>query len=111
MVEKGVDISEAKRRSLKSGDGDGTFSDMETRVRRLEDDMSEIKADLKSLLVSSAKIEGKIDGLPSAFEFGQLKGRVDMLPTMAKIAALVGLAVAVVSILNNWAVIKAAFLP
>ncbi len=82
---------------------------MESRVKALEDGMKEIKADLKSLLMSSAKIEGKIDGLPSAYEFGQLKGRVDSLPTFAKIATLVGIATGTIAILNNWSAISAHF--
>lgn len=42
---------------LKSGDGGGTFDGMEARVKRLEDDMKEVKGDLKSLLVNSAEIK------------------------------------------------------
>jgi hypothetical protein len=106
-----VDISEAKRRSnLKSGGGDGTFEGMETRVKALEDGMMEIKSDLKALLQSTAKIEGKIDGLPSAFEFGQLKGRVDSLPTFAKLSAIIGTFTAVIVFINSWSVIRAIFL-
>ena len=102
-----VDISEAKRQSnLKSSGGDGTFDDMETRVKTLEDGMKEINSDLKTLLLSTTKIEGKIDGLPSAFEFGQLKGRVDSLPTLAKLSAVLGALTAVIVIINNWSVIK-----
>lgn len=98
------------RRQLKSGGGGGTIDDMEARVKRLEDDMKEIKGDLKSLLQSSAEIKGKIDGLPSAYEFGQLKGRVDTLPTIAKITGLLSIATAVIVVLNNWSVIKALLL-
>lgn len=96
--------------SLQSGGGGGTFDGMEARVARLEDDMKEIKGDLKSLLQSSAEIKGKIDGLPSAYEFGQLKGRVDSLPTLSKIATLIAIATGVLAILNNWSAIKAALI-
>jgi hypothetical protein len=101
-----VDISEAKRRGLNSGDGGGTFDDMEHRVKLLEGDMKEIKGDLKSLLQNTAEIKGKIDGLPSAYEFGQLKGRVDSLPTFAKLSAALAIVVAVIVITNNWSAIK-----
>jgi hypothetical protein len=105
-----VDISEAKRRSnLKSSGGDGTFDDMETRVKVLEDGMKDIKSDLKTLLMSTAKIEGKIGALPSAFEFGQLKGRVDSLPTFAKLSAMLGMFSAAIVILNNWSAIRPIF--
>jgi maltose-binding protein MalE len=76
------------------------------RVKRLEDDLKEIKSDLKSLLQNSSEIKGKIDGLPSAYEFGQLKGRVDTLPTMAKISALVAFAVGILSVISKWSEIR-----
>lgn len=95
---------------LSSGSGGGTFNGMEARVQRLEEDLKEIKSDLKTLLQNSAEIKGKIDGLPSAYEFGQLKGRVDTLPTLAKIGTLFGFATATIIILNNWDAIKTAAL-
>ncbi len=84
--------------------------ELETRVKRLEDDMREIKGDLKALLQSSAEIKGKIDGLRSAFDFGRLTARVDALPTIGKLATMLGMATALIAILNNWASIKTIFL-
>lgn len=75
---------------------------MELRVKALEDDVRDIKKDLKSLLVSAARIEGKIDSLPSSYEFGQLKGRVDTLPTSAKLATMIGIAVAALTLVSKW---------
>ncbi len=42
-----------------------------------------------------AEIKGKVSGMPSGLVFGELKGRVDSLPTMAKISTLLAIAVAV----------------
>jgi hypothetical protein len=41
---------------------------MEARVARLEDDMREIKTDLKALRLDSAEIKGRISQLPSTKE-------------------------------------------
>lgn len=49
---------------LKSGGGGGTFDGMEARVKHLEDDMKEVKADLKALMKDVAEIKGKIGMLP-----------------------------------------------
>lgn len=54
--------------ALKSGDGGGTFDGMEARVKRLEDDMKEIKGDLKSLLKDSSEIKGRLAGMPSTWQ-------------------------------------------
>jgi hypothetical protein len=91
-------------RSLKSGDGGGTFDPMEPRVKALEDDM-------KKLLQDTAEIKGLLRAAPSAIEFGELKGRVNSLPTTARIASLLGIAVAVISVINNWNAIKHALFP
>jgi hypothetical protein len=104
FVADGKDDVASGRREPPGGDG------LATRVKRLEDDMREIKSDLKALLQSSAEIKGKIDGLPSAFDFGRLTARVDALPTMGKLATMLGMATAAIAILNNWASIRAAFL-
>ncbi|MBM3605106.1 MAG: hypothetical protein FJX25_10220 [Alphaproteobacteria bacterium] len=58
------DYIDALSPSLKSGDGGGTFDPMEQRVARLEEDMREVKADLRSLVKDVAEIKGKISNLP-----------------------------------------------
>lgn len=90
-------------RALKSGGGSGTFDPMEARVKALEDDM-------KKILQDTAEIKGMLRGAPSAIDFGELKGRVNSLPTLSKIATLLGLATAAIVILNNWTAIKAALI-
>lgn len=82
-------------RTLKSGGGGGTFDDMEARVKSLEDDM-------KKILQHTAEIKGMLRSAPSAIEFGELKGRVNSLPTTAKAATLLSIAVAAITIINNW---------
>ncbi|MBB3944678.1 hypothetical protein GGQ73_000603 [Rhizobium skierniewicense] len=82
-------------KTLKSGGGGGTFDGMEPRVRALEDDM-------KRLLQDTAEIKGMLRSAPSAVAFGELKGRVDSLPTTAKMAAIISLAVGVLTLLTRW---------
>lgn len=88
--------------SLKSGGGGGTFDGMEACVKTLEDDMKEIRKDLRTLVIDSAEIRGMLKSMPSPSVIGELNGRVDSLPTVPKIAAMLGIAVAVMTILNNW---------
>gem|GEM_PF-6392197 len=45
--------------------GGGTFGGMKTRVSRLEDDMTELKADMKTALKDLAYLKGKVDTLPA----------------------------------------------
>ena len=49
-------------------DGPPGGPELEARVKRLEDDMKEIKGDLKSLLKDSAEIKGKISNMPSTWQ-------------------------------------------
>ena len=80
---------------LKSGNGGGTFDPMETRVKSLEDDM-------KKLLQDTAEIKGMLRAAPSAIEFGELKGRVNALPTTAKVASIMAIVGVLVTISLRW---------
>ena len=80
---------------LPSGDGGGTFDNMEARVKILEDDM-------KRLLQDTAEIKGMLRAAPSAIEFGELKGRVNALPTTTKVASIMGIVGAIVTIIVRW---------
>lgn len=102
------DPGQFESKGLSSGGGGGTYDGMEARVASLEKKFDKIESKLDSIATDMAYIKGKIDGLPSAAAFGELKGRVDSLPTLPKIAQLVGLAVAAITIINNWSAIKAA---
>lgn len=62
--EKVVDL----RPRLKSGDGGGTFDNMEARVKKLEDDFKDIKGDLKSLLKDVAEIKGRVSAMPTTWQ-------------------------------------------
>lgn len=104
---------------------------MEARVAKLESDMSEIKSDLKTLLRDSAEMKGRLTEMPSTKDFGEMKGRlaempsakdfgdvasslgklegrVDSLPTTAKIASLLAIGVAALTIILRWSEIIAA---
>ncbi len=80
---------------LKSGGGGGTFDGMEARVKSLEDDM-------KKLLQDTAEIKGMLRAAPSAIEFGEMKGRLNSLPTTAKVATIVAIAAGLITILTRW---------
>lgn len=70
--------------NLKKGGGGGTYDGMEARVKRLEDDVSEIKADMKDVRDRIARVEGEIRRLPG-------------YPGIATIVALVGGGLLIVS--------------
>jgi hypothetical protein len=101
---KQVSESTDDKRILHSGGGGGTFDGMEARVKALEDDM-------KKILQDTAEIKGMLRSAPSAIEFGELKGRVNSLPTTAKAATLLSIAVAATAFINNWSAIKTALFP
>lgn len=81
--------------------------DMRERVERLENDMSEIKSDLKTIMRDLSEMKGRMSQMPSAKDFGELKGRVDGLPTTAKIASLLAIGVAALTIILRWGEIMA----
>lgn len=84
---------------MKSGHGGGTF-DMEARVKTLEDDM-------KKLLQDTAEIKGMLRAAPSAIDFGELNGRVNVLPTTAKVAGIFGMAGVLITLALRWTEILA----
>lgn len=88
--------AEESPKELKGGGGSGTFDGMEARVKALEDDM-------KKILQDTAEIKGMLRAAPSAVDFGELKGRVNSLPTTAKVGTLLAIAVAVITIATRWA--------
>jgi len=73
--------------SLSEGGGGSTFDPMETRVARLEEDMREIKADLKALRDEMRSgfqdLSREISNL--AVNVAEIKGRVAHLPTVWQI--------------------------
>lgn len=85
--------------SLKSGSDSGRLDAMEARITRLEDDRSEIRSDLKLLLIGFAEIKGALKGMASAEALGDLKATVgelkgsvsDLRGTMASAEALADL--------------------
>ncbi|MDB5579649.1 MAG: hypothetical protein JWR80_4825 [Bradyrhizobium sp.] len=87
---------------LKSGGGGGTFDPMEPRVKALEDRFAKMDSKLDAIGTDLAYIKGKLEGMPTAIAFGELKGRVDSLPTTTKAATLLGIAVAIMTIVVKW---------
>ncbi|MCJ9692995.1 hypothetical protein MOV76_15415 [Rhizobium sp. PRIMUS64] len=67
-------LTETLQQVLKKGGGGGNSGDMEARVKRLEDDMKEIKGDLKTLLKDTSEIKGKVSGLPSTWQIVGIVG-------------------------------------
>ena len=61
-------LTDKQRSGLKGGGGDGTFSDMEARVKRLEEDSKEMRADLKAIRIDLAEIKGKVSAMPSTWQ-------------------------------------------
>jgi phage I-like protein len=74
-------------------------------------DVAEIKARIAVLPTASdvAEVKGQINSLPGGEAFGHLRGRVDSLPTTSKIASIAAIAVAVLTISNNWQTVLAYF--
>lgn len=51
---------------------------------------------------SVGELAGYVKTLPSGESFGELRGRMASLPTTAKLASLLGIAVGVIAITNKW---------
>ena len=68
--------------ALSGGGGGSTFDPMEARVARLEEDMREIKADLKALRSDMAELK------PVRLEVAEIKGRLSQIPTSWQIFAM-----------------------
>lgn len=69
---------------MKGGGGDGTFDDMEARVKALEDDMKEIKSDLKKLLIDTAEVKGRLSAVAMKSDIEAIKG--DILPKVTDLS-------------------------
>jgi hypothetical protein len=59
---------ETRRGTLPPGDGGGTSDRMEARVGRLEEDMKEVKGDLKTLLRDTAEMKGRLNAMPTTIQ-------------------------------------------
>lgn len=104
---------------LKGGGGGGTFDGMdglqalEKRVGALEGKLDKMELGLQGIALQLAEIKGGLAGFATKddiaairAQLGKVEGRIDALPTMAKMSILVGLAVlfltAVGGILHFW---------
>lgn len=101
---------EKRVRALSGGGGGDRFDPMlEPRVKALEDRFARMDAKLDILINDVAYMKGRLESAPSAIAFGELKGRVDSLPTTAKMASLIGIAVAFLTLVAKWGDILAFF--
>lgn len=74
-----------------SGGGhDGGMDDLIRRVSALEGEVKDIKAILTRLEPTIARIDERVKDMPSAKEFGEVKGRVMQLPTGESFGELKG---------------------
>lgn len=84
--------SSNKSDHLKHGGGDGTSGDMEARVKRLEDDGKELRADLKTIIRDLGDIKAKLSGID---------GRINAMPTTWQMVGfVVALALAIFTIIR-----------
>jgi hypothetical protein len=83
-------LAEAQASPLKSGGGGGTFDDMESRVKRLEEDSKEMRSDLKTIVRELAEMKGILSGLPKTWQVFQIN-----LGVMTVSIAIVGITMAV----------------
>lgn len=73
--------------TLPPGDGGGTSDDMEARIKRLEDDYKEVRADLKTLVVDMAVLKEKVSHLPTkGWAAGAVVTLVGLMATIATLA-------------------------
>lgn len=82
---------------------------MEFRITTLEDSFIRMESKLDAIGMDMAYIKGKLEGMPNSLAFGDLKGRVESLPTTARAGALLGMAVAFLTILLKWDELAAFF--
>ena len=74
------------------------------RVSRLEADMLDVKGVLGRLEPLLVRIDTRVSELPSAVEFGELKGRVSALPTAWQLVGILVAASALIFSLVKWVV-------
>lgn len=110
LVVDNINIEQPEH-TLKPGGGGGTFDGMEARVKALEDKFDRIDGKLNVIGSDLAFLKGKAEDAPTGRDFGELTGRVNSLPTTAKIAGLLAIAVAILTIVTKWSALMGAFPP
>lgn len=84
--------SDSHEPPLKGGGGDGTFGDMEARVKRLEEAFEKFDSKLDALRMDASEIKGKLANAPTSAQMAELKsdlsgisGRLTGLPTTTQL--------------------------
>lgn len=70
-------VNPARVAGLKSGDGGGTFDDMETRVGKLEEIAEGTKTVLEKILARLDGIDGRLDGIDHRLD--GIDGKLDVM--------------------------------
>lgn len=73
--------------SLQNGGGGGTFDGMQVRIQHLEDDMKEVKSDLKNIRERLARLEGEVSKLPGYGGIALIVGVIVALSTLVQVAS------------------------
>ncbi|MFT8953623.1 MAG: hypothetical protein ABF979_15285, partial [Gluconobacter sp.] len=121
LVTQGIESSDKKRKLenvLKSGDNGG-MDDLARRVGNLETKMDKVQEALVSIQVTLARMEASmatkddlslvrsdmtamrtsLEAKATSANVAEIKGRVDALPTMAKLSALVAIGLTTATII------------
>lgn len=80
-------VIELMSRKTSVGDGGDGGGGMLERVKRLEEDVKEARADLKAVREKLAKIEGEVSRLPGYPGIAMIVGLIVALSTAAQIGA------------------------
>ena len=99
MSSADFDDRRERREPLKAAGGGGTSGPMDPRVDALEKAFLRMDVKLDAITTDLAYVKGKLEGMPTAIAFGELKGRVDSLPTTGKIAAIISIAGGLVALI------------
>lgn len=68
LLRRQLEEARSARDSLSSAGGGGTSDGMEPRIARLENDMSEVKADLKKVALDVSEMKGRLSAMPTTWQ-------------------------------------------
>lgn len=68
LLRKQLETAQSEAARLKSGDGGGTFDDMEPRVKALEDKFEKMDGKLDTIIKDVSYLKGKVDSMPTSLQ-------------------------------------------
>ncbi|ASL41516.1 MULTISPECIES: hypothetical protein [Acetobacter] len=86
-----VDNGKDEDNSRIGGSGGGDDGDMERRIAKLEDKLETLQVTLTSIQVTLATVATKNDVKNVEVELAGIKGKIDNIPTTAKVAAIIAI--------------------